>query len=213
MTPDSTGAVLHTVRATHPLTATEAVAWFSPGAPPEGEVIGYLLTTRSAAWVRIRPDGTAEGADPDSDLLSEAYELLLFDGQRELRWLHTAEGRGTAVALGETPAALPPGDAVTDDPPLRCVGVHTRLLAGSISRHEREGWVTLDGERYATAHLPYAFDRKEIMQIEVAEYVTEDTHGNVDVADTRLVRLRTTDRSKVTFHPAAAIDQPERSSV
>lgn len=211
MTPDSTGAVLHAVRATDPLTAAEAVAWFTPGASPGAEIIGYLLAARSATWVRIRPDATAEGANPDADLLAEAYEMVLFDGQRELRWLHTSGGRGAAVALGETPTGLPSGEVITDDPPLRRVEVHTRLLAGSLSPHTREGWVTLGGERYATAYLPYSFDGKELMQIEVAEYVTEDAHGNVDVADTRLIRLCTADRVDVTFHPAMTTDHPERS--
>lgn len=213
MTTEATDTVLHAVRATTPLTAAEAVAWFAACTPTGADVIGYLFAARRAAWVRVRPDGQVEGADADTDLLTEAYEMVLFDEQRELRWLHTAGGRGTAVALSETLAALPPGDDVTGDPPPRRVGVHTRLLAGSLSPHERDGWVTLGGERYATAYLPYAFDGKEIMQIEVAEYVTEDTHGNVDVADTRLIRLCTADRSEVAFHPAMTIDQPERSSL
>lgn len=214
MTTEATDTVLHAVCATDPLTAADAVKWFTTHTPPGAEVIGYLFAARAAAWVRIHPDGTVEGADPDTDLLAEAYEMVLFDEQRELRWLHTAGGRGTAVALSETLAALPPGDDVTGDPPPRRVGVHTRLLAGSLSPHERDGWVTLGGERYATAYLPYAFDGKEIMQIEVAEYVTEDAHGNVDVADTRLIRLCTADHADVLFHPAATTHhQPERASV
>lgn len=212
MTSDR-GAVLHTVRATTPLTAAEAVAWFAACTPTGADVIGYLFAARRAAWVRVRPDGQVEGADADTDLLTEAYELVLFDGRRELRWLHTSDDKGTAVALGENPTTLPPGDDVTGAQAPRRIDVHTRLLAGSLRPHTRDGWVVLGGERYTTAYLPYAFDGKEIMQIEVAEYVTEDTHGNVDVADTRLIRLCTADRSEVAFHPAMTIDQPERSSL
>src|SRR5690606_16560810 len=95
------GAVLHTVRATTPLTAAAAVAWFAACTPTGSDVIGYLFAARRAAWVRVRPDGQVEGADAVTDLLTEAYELVLFDGRRELRWLHTSDDKGTAVALGE----------------------------------------------------------------------------------------------------------------
>ncbi len=201
MRTDRPDAVLHAVRA-DALTAAEAVAWFAPDCPPGSEVIGYVLAAGFASWVRLRADGTVEAASLGGDVLAEAYELVLFDGHRELRWLRSLEGRGPAVALGEVPTGLPPGEDVTPDPPLRRGDVQARLLAGVPRPHQRPGWTTLASERYAAAHLPYPFRDGDVLQLEVVEYLTEDVHGNVDVGETRLLRLCATSRAAVQRQPA-----------
>lgn len=210
MTSVQSGAILHAVSATGRLTAAKAVAWFAATTPPGRQVIGYALSPRAAFWALVRPDGTIEqvasgatgggaarpagNSDPDrSDsggVLAEAYELVFFDGDRELRWLRTPDGGGKAVALGEDPATLPPGEDVTAQPAHRRGHTQFRLLAGTASAHTRPRWTTLRGGRYATAHLPCQLpDRCDTLRIESVEYLVEDSDGNLDVADTRIVCL------------------------
>ncbi len=171
-------------------TAAEALAWFTPGAPPDQPVIGYTPSARATTWLRVRPDHSVETVHTAEDVLAEAYEMVLFDGERELRWLRTPDGRSTAVAVGEGPS-LPSGDVVTGDPAPRRGSVRTRLLAGVPRPHATPGWTTLHSGRYAAAHLPLSVaDSTLLVVIDAVEYLTEDDHGNVDVADTRTVRLR-----------------------
>lgn len=213
MTTTEVDAFLHAVRASQPLTAAEAVAWFLPGTPPGRQVIGFVFSPRSARWVRVHPDGVVEAADASGDLLDEAYEMLLFDGERELRWLRTPEGsafgernappdgQGVAVALGEDqstlpdgepcPATQPDGQQRTAAPLPRRGEPQIRLLADRARPHPRDGWTTLWSGRYAAAHLPASFADGEQVGIEVIEYLVEDDHGNLDVVDTRTVRLCT----------------------
>lgn len=203
--------VLHAVRAAVPLTAADAVTWFVPGTPPGGQVIGYVLSARAATWIRVRPDGTVETAHATHDALDEAYEMLLFDGVRELRWLRDRDGRGPAIALGENAAALPVGKKATAEPPPRRGDSHTRLLAGTPGQHEMAGWMVLRSGRYATAHLPYTFTDGDLAAIEFAEYYIEDEHGNLDVVDVRVIGLLTTTRQAMRIVTTSTPTGSERT--
>lgn len=186
----TTDTSLHATAAADPLTAADAMAWFTCAAPAGTEVIGYTLSPRAATWVRVGTRGTLEHPGGTGDVLDQAYEMVLFDGQTELRWLRTPDGRGRAVALGEDPAALPAGTTIAADRPLRRGDVHTRLLAGTARPHPVAGWTTLAGERYSPAALPGSFADGDTVAIEIVEYLVEDDHGNLDVVDTRTIRLR-----------------------
>ncbi|MFE9187801.1 CRISPR-associated protein Csx19 [Micromonospora haikouensis] len=198
MTSSQGGTALHAVRAVDQLTAADAVAWFASNTPPSGRVIGYALSARAATWLRVGSDGAVETTGSPGGVLAEAYEMVLFDGERELRWLRSPDGRGTAIAVGENPADLPPGDDVTaDPPPRRGDETHTRLLAGRPHPHDRTGWTVLRSERYAAAHLPVPATGGDVLVVETVEYLVEDEHGNVDVADTRTIGLRATTSAAV----------------
>ena len=183
-------AVLHAVRATEPLTAADAVAWFATSSPPGRQTVGYVLSAKAATWLRLGSDGTVETVCAPGDVLTEAYEGVCFDGLRELRWLRTPDGRGPAVVVGEEPASLPPGESVTADPPPRRGGTQARLLAGTVRADRTAGWSVLHSERYATAHLPVVATAGQVLLVETVEYLGEDAHGNRDIADTRTVELR-----------------------
>lgn len=201
----STGqeVALHAVR-TENRTAAEAVSWFAENTAPDWQAIGYTLSARAATWVRVGHDGAIETGGAENDPLSEAYEMVLFDGERELRWLRGEGGRGPAIALGEEPSDLPHGESVTADPPPRRGDTHTRLLAGTPEEHSAD-WTALRGERYATAYLPVAFENGDTLVIETVEYLGEDEHGNVDVVDTRTIKLRATSSKAVRAVPSATI--------
>lgn len=200
---------LHGVRAEQPLTAADAVAWFTraPG-PASGDapVIGYALSARTATWLRVTPEGGAEPAPGQGCPLSDAYELVLFDGARELRWLRDpptrdAPSRGTAVALGEDQARLPAGIDVGDGREPKRGPCVRRVLAGAPTPHPATGWVTLRSERYAAAVLPLDYSTGDVLVIDSVEYVAEDDHGNVDVLDARLVGLRATKGKSLRREP------------
>jgi hypothetical protein len=209
---DQEGAALHAVRAAEPLTAADAAAWFAASPAPGRQVIGYALSARAATWLRFGPTGAVETVDAAGDVLAEAYEMVLFDGERELRWLRTPDGRGPAIALGEDPAGLPPGCSVTADPPPRRGDTHTRLLAGAPHAHPAPGWTTVRGNRYSAAHLPVTVHDGAVLTIETVEYLVEDEHGNVDVADTRTVGLRATTLRAADAVTAATTTSRERTT-
>ncbi|WBC05330.1 CRISPR-associated protein Csx19 [Micromonospora sp. WMMA1976] len=211
MTTDPNRAVLHAVRAAS-LSAADAVAWFAPGTPPGRQVIGYALSARSATWLRVGPAGAVETGAAAGDVLAEAYEMLLFDGERELRWLRTPDGRGPAIAVGETLADLPDGEPVTAEPPPRRGDTHSRLLAGAARTYDVPGWTTLGSERYAAAHLPVTATDGEAFVIDTVEYLVHDEHGNVDVVDTRTVGLRAITTAEVRVTTAVITPSSERTS-
>lgn len=177
------------VRSEEELTAAGSVAWFCSGVTGR-EIIGYAMSAHAATWVRIGSDGTLQHCSDAGDPLADAYELELFDGERELRWLHTAHGRGTAVALGEEPTALPTGSNLLTGRCLRRGDSYARALAGRPEPGRRSGWCTLRGARYAKASLPCVAAGDQLITIESVEYLVEDDYGNVDVAETRTVGLR-----------------------
>jgi len=206
-------AALYAVRAADLLTAADAVAWFAFHTLPGRQVIGYTLSAPAATWLRVRPDGTVETVDATGRLLDEAYEMVLFDGERELRWLRTPAGKGPTIAVGENPAGLPPGDDVTAAPPPRRGDVtHTRLLAGDPHPHEMPGWTTLRSRRYASVHLPLTCGGDRVPTIETVEYLAEDEHGNLDVVDTRTLRLRAVTEAAVGVATAATPTGRERTA-
>lgn len=198
------GAALHAVRATEPLTAAEAVAWFASSSPPGRPAIGYALSAKAATWLRLGSDGTVDTLRSPDDVLTEAYEMVCFDEVRELRWLRTPDGRGAAVTVGEEPASLPPGEDVAAVPPPRRGETQARLLAGTLRAADTAGWSVLHGERYVTAHLPVAAPAGQLLLVETVEYLAEDTHGNRDVADTRTRRLRAATLAQVRAVTGAA---------
>lgn len=192
MTTSFDAAALHAVRAATPVTAAEAVAWFTSYPESGRQILGYAFSAGAATWLRVGPTRTIDHVADTGDLLAEAYELLLFDGERELRWLREPDGRGAAVALGEDPAHLPPGHPVTPEPPPHRGDTHQRLLAGTPHPHPTPGWTTLGSDRYSAAHLPVTTTGAETLILETVEYVIEDAHGNLDVAEVRTVALRAT---------------------
>lgn len=180
------------------LTANEAITWWRT-VPGGGPPVGFGYSARAATWWRV-VDGepvTGEGAAD----LSEVYELVGFDGDRELRWRKNGDGRGSAVVLAETGDLLPEGgDDATRGGATPLETRQTRILAGKVERLDTPGWVRLTAARYAPAVIPLAVspdadltatdkDTPAVV-LESVEYVEEDEHGNTSVVDRRLVRLR-----------------------
>jgi CRISPR-associated protein (TIGR03984 family) len=217
--------VTPTLRATAAsnLTAEAAIAWFvtgmagpraaepGSGARSNPRVVGYALSPHEAAWLLLDSDGHPRGATAVD--LSTAYEMWLFDGERELRWLHEESGLGRTVALADDGVPLPAGQDVSDDRLPRPVEPARRILAGE--PHPREpGWTQLRSARYGRSDVPCEAGAGQTVVLESVDYVVEDTHGNLTVVDTRLARLIPvdTDRLRVKDHAGtdnqAGTDEP-----
>jgi hypothetical protein len=198
---------LRAVRAVAPLTAHEAISWFA--AAGRGGIIGYALAADRAVWLRVDETGVAGTAD-GQPVDGAVYELVLFDGSRELRWVMGEPPRGRAVALAEDPAALPAGEDVSHDPPpRRAPEMAQRILAGTPHPHPAaRGWTTLRSPRYRAADLPVEVQPGAIVVLQSVEYHVEDGEGNVDVADSRLVALTGVDRDSLRPPPPPPRPRP-----
>ena len=144
-----------------------------------GRIIGYCYSPGQAEWFTLDPDDAACGPAGPLDL-DAVFELHATDGARELRWLQTGDGDGRTAVLSDTPQPL-------SLPPQR------RRLAGDVigGRDTRTGaWATLFTPRYGQVDVPIGASPGDMVEIESAEYVTEDAHGNVSVTDARWVGLR-----------------------
>ena len=130
------------------------------------------------------------------------YELVAFDADRELRWLLDIDGVTTrAVVLTEDHRQGTLRRFTPDGGP-----APAHLLAEHVSRYTTapapaplpDGWARLHSDRYTDALVPYRWpspgpapdDPDLRLALEYVEYVTEDEHGNLTVAETRLTGIR-----------------------
>jgi CRISPR-associated protein (TIGR03984 family) len=208
---------LRAVRSPREVDPLEALRWWTTRTDPDGhesvsngpgsKTIGFVLCPEAAFWWRWQDgcprDRRGNSLEGPWDLTA-AFELVAFDGVRELRWLHSQEGRGRAVVLTEDPQALPVGDPVVFDTGPRRVGApYRRILAGSLSDVGR-GWARLRAARYRDADIPVSLPTANAGDSPVAvltgvEYAVEDEHGNLTVVDSRLTGLEILSCDEVKF--------------
>jgi CRISPR-associated protein (TIGR03984 family) len=150
---------------------------------------GVALLT-SPTWHRMARviEGALRGKDGPIDS-GPVFEARAFDGVRELRWLHTAAGRGRAILLAEDPAVLPAGfgDPLPSTPVVATLD-QQHLLWGEAEPDDGSGWSTLYSPRIGSLPVPLATTRRA--RLAVREYVAvEPVHGNCYIIDERLVGL------------------------
>lgn len=161
-------------------TAAEALAAFHD-AGGKRRVIGYCYAPDAARWFALDTGGVACGPDGPLDLAA-VFEIHATDGARELRWLQTVTGSGRTTVLPDTPQPVPL-------PPQR------RKLAGEVVavRSTPAGpWAALFSPRYGQVDVPVDAGPGDRIDIESAEDVAEDAHGNLTVTDARWIGLRPT---------------------
>ncbi|EFC81117.1 CRISPR-associated protein Csx19 [Parafrankia sp. EUN1f] len=175
----------------------------------------------------LRPATDGGGAEKDLPLpatgRSAVFEARLFDGMRELRWLHDRDGLGTAVLLGEDEVcgaglakSLPALEAIDT--------IGTRYLlwgrpvtgtatpAGTAGEPGTDGWLVLADARIGLMPVPMGgleppdaaragagWAREEHVYLHTVEYVaTDDTaHVNAAVVEERLSHLALRPRRQV----------------
>lgn len=161
-------------------TLLEAVASW-----PGGEAIGLAYTPRWCGFV-VQTAGVLTPRRTWGD----AFELRLFDAERELRWLQTGGGRGRAVLLGETVTA-PEWTALS---PVEAIATSLRhyLVWGTATEGPApEGWSRLWDGRIGALPVPLpGVAAGACVRLRATEYLARvDAHGNVRVVEERLSGL------------------------
>ncbi|WP_018653245.1 type III-D CRISPR-associated protein Csx19 [Actinomadura flavalba] len=156
------------------LTFTEALA-AAPG--------GFALLTTPWRYV-VTTTAEARAAVPDG-----VFEARLFDARCELRWKETDDERGTAVALTEDPAGLPPGFDPLPELDVSGVVDGEYLLWGRAVT-ESGGWTTLTTERIGSLRVPAVIAAGGHAALTTREYIERDPlYGNAAVVEERLLGL------------------------
>lgn len=167
--------------------------------PERAQVIILLYSPKSCQIGRLTADGRIETAsvatearalriDGDTSLTG-VFEARCFGPKVELRWLHDADGLGTAVLLSESPLpATHGGESV-----LTCVRVLSQqyLLWGEGTDVDPTGgWSALAEARIGALPVPLEVKPHQRVCLNAREYMAiADRHGNVTVADERLTGL------------------------
>ncbi len=165
----------------------QALAWFATVAGPS---IGYAYTPSTIGWFRTHT-GSPEAVGPDGPFdLSGVFELRASDGERELRWLHATDQRGTAVVLAPEGVATLDGHDVSPAGVVERPSTCSRYLAGTV-RRSGEGWSELFSGRFGRLSVPLAAPARHRVALVTIEHLVEDKHGNCDIVDARWVGLST----------------------
>ncbi len=172
-------------------------------AGPADGATALCWSARQVCWGRVDTGGVLRdpaGAAVDTEGL---FEVRLFDGTLELRWLHQDGGAGPAVVLSEDPAALPEGPGRAELQADATVDSVRYLLWGTAGAGESplQGWSTLREERVGRLEVPIRVRPGRRAVLVAREYVGSDdgtaspsglaTHTAM-VIEERLLRLEET---------------------
>lgn len=166
-------------RHAHPLgtVAVEAALRGFRECAPEG-AIGFGYRPAEAYWFRLDHAGAPVGPGGRPVDVAGTFELRAFTRTHELRWTHRADGTGPAVVVSDAAPHQQPAE-------------YGRLLWGTVVAVADDGWATLSNSRIGTFTVPVA-DEVDVgarLCLYAVEYVSEDEHGNLAVADERLTRI------------------------
>ncbi len=166
---------------------------------PRACVFGLLIGNRGMQGPRENPWGANDGFE--DAVVAEAYEVRLFQGKWEARWLR--HGRTGRVAVLWDDEAREPADTPLADLD-RLSAVPTVELRGTINQHyllwgqprvtggmAADGWVAQTSARIGTLWVPLAKPPagNERAVLRTREYLACLTHGNVAVVEERLCGL------------------------
>jgi CRISPR-associated protein (TIGR03984 family) len=151
-----------------------------------------LLTSPAHYQAAIASADGCSGPDGEAIDLTSVFEARVFDGDRELRWWHEANGSGRAVVLAETANAIPADGTPLGPLPILDTIPGEYLLWGRVTADAPPGWTALTTARIGVIHVPLSPPPPigARVRLAVREYVaTEPEHGNAYVAEERLIRL------------------------
>jgi CRISPR-associated protein (TIGR03984 family) len=185
--------------------ATETVAWFAQNRP---SAIGWLLSPTAAWWVELSQnhlqmvsgsDGP-KARDGGGEIVAldrvpdDVFELRLFTPADELRWTFDSDlGQGRWRLVDDTSAAvrrLTPWPGPTP----------RHLLWGRIA--QTGDWTRLADARVGSLWVPLVTtepDASQLVGLTTVEYVSQDEHGNLAVADQRHTGLTVIHATDITI--------------
>lgn len=160
--------------------AAAAVTW------GEGPVTA-LLYAPAGCWLARWADGRFDlPPGVDSGLLAGVWEARAFSTAGELRWYSTPGAGSRAVWLSEH-EGVPTGFAA-DSPLTVEPHEHQYVLWGETDASDVPGWQALTTAQLGTLWAPLESASGQIA-LKAVEYWQEFAHGNVAVAEERLVGL------------------------
>jgi CRISPR-associated protein (TIGR03984 family) len=153
--------------------------------------VALLYSPSRCLWGLFGEEEYLTGEDGRPIDLRPVYEARVFNRDAELRWLNTSGGRGRGVLISEQDF---PGSMPAELAPVEVVETveQTYLLWGEgLSGSPSTGWSYLAAARVGRLAVPVAqLAQRQRVQLKAREYlVTADEHGNVTVADERLLGL------------------------
>ncbi|MEU4376719.1 type III-D CRISPR-associated protein Csx19 [Pseudonocardia alni] len=176
-----------------------ALSWSTGRAPAVAAVAAFpgaatlLVSTPTGHHVAIRSaDGRlAVHDDPEWTLPAGAFQIVAFDGVRELRWLADGD-TGRTVWLAEDPADLPgPATGRLDD--LEPLPARTVLWGHPLPGDGGDFSPWSDG-RVGVVHHPLPASTGAARPcLDAVEYVGFDEHGNAAVVERRTVEMLVVD--------------------
>lgn len=146
----------------------------------------YLIAMVDGGTLVPAPGTCAEDRVP----LGDVFDARVFDGDVEFRWVKTDGDLGSAVLLSEDPARLPLGFGE----PAESVDAYDHqdgryLLWGWSLGPRQDGWTTLTTARIGRLQVPAAIPARGRAHLSIREYAVRDDHGNVRIAEERLLCL------------------------
>ncbi len=182
-------ATLHRWQAA-PTTLASAIESLARTVPLEG-VVAFLASPYRFHVTRADGSAALTGSDGRPVPLGSVFEARLFGPDAELRWLSTRE-RGRAVIIAENPLELEDTWRPMESLQAELLPGHYLLWGEGVDAPTlASGWSRLVAARIGTLDVPVSGVRPgQRARIESVEYLVEyEPHGNVAVADERLLRL------------------------
>lgn len=175
----------------------------------DGEAVALLYTPRCCVFARLPAEGELLG--PPEHLCGKgpfrtaavdaAYEIRIFTAAWEFRWLRQGTS-GQAAVLWDIPSAETPRSGSLRDwtyctlQEMTGIVPQQYLLWGKPDAdRSKKGWTALTAARIGTLWVPLQEpppDNKRVA-LKAREYLARRAHGNVVVADQRLLELAVVD--------------------
>jgi CRISPR-associated protein (TIGR03984 family) len=159
--------------------------------------IALLYSPKRCYFGTLDAPGKLTGSKGQEIDLSCIFEARVFNENAELRWLNEAQGQGRAVLLAEQDISAWLDESLVTITPVKILDQTYLLWGQGVKSTLASGWSRLTAARIGRLDVPFAnVPEYERVQLRVREYLADtdaagkpDPHGNVSVAEERLISL------------------------
>lgn len=150
-----------------------------------------LVASPRDFWFGVVQGGVlVDASQTEIQDVDNVFEVRAFDGQTEWRWLKGGGSGAADPSMGRfvevsDEAMLKEGFMLATEPV-------QYLLWGAQHQSGRPEWCRLSEDRIGSLDVPFpdSSDAEQRLAVEAVEYLAEDAHGNIRVADQRLCGFR-----------------------